>query len=144
MGGSNSDIPTGAQLPSSCGDAVYEEAKGQSLNELAFYVASTFCVPPNVATAICEHIFQELAQQFYEHGRCYFPNFGLAEYKDGSLSVQPSDAMLETLAKIKSALSTNKFSLAGIGIKIRGDHVQCAGIGLAAEHALQARNPDPF
>ena len=149
-----------AELPDPRGSFL-EAGRTRSLNSLAFYVASTFGVSPIEATAICEHIFQELIQQFYELGVCYMPNFGWLEYnqeashRGGAVQavLEPSDAMKETLAKMQRAMASPEFSLAAIELKIRNTTAfsgkaisdgQSTRDRLATSNDVSARYADPF
>lgn len=79
-----------------------------------------FGVLPVVATAICEHVFQELAFQFFERGWAYLPNFGWIGYKRGEPCFVPCPALKETCEKIQRSLRTKEFRLAGWEMKLNG------------------------
>ena len=118
-------------------DAFLEEARSAGLDELGANLSRMFAVFPVVVTGIVEHVFQELIFQFFERGVAYLPNFGWLCYKNGQVQFFPSDSMSETCSRMKTALDSNEFSLAGWEIKLRsqGDdknakNGQAAGRGL--------------
>lgn len=97
-----------------------EEVKGATLNELGGNLSQMFGVLPVVATAVCEHVFQELASQFFERGAVYIPNFGWIVYDKGGTKFVGSAALSENCLKITKAMKNPSFTLAGWEMKSRG------------------------
>ena len=89
------------------------------LGDLSEYLGKTLIVGPVVATAIVEHVFQELIKQFYERGVAYLPNFGWIRYKDGEVFLESNAALQETTKKMKLAIESESFALAAIELMIK-------------------------
>lgn len=93
------------------------QEKAECLGELAEQLAVVFGATPIVASAIVEHVFQCLIQQFYEKGKCYFPNFGWCVMQEEQVchagaGFVMSPAMAETLKRMQKAREADGFSLA--------------------------------
>jgi len=89
-----------------------EERRDRCLSEVSYGVAEMLSLPPIASTAIVQHVFQEILQQFYETGTAYFPNFGWLEFVDGEAIFLECEAFSKTTSRMAEALRSKTFSFA--------------------------------
>ena len=95
----------------------HAERSGEFLGELAKQLALVFGVSPIAASAVIEHVFQALIQQFYEKGECYFPNFGWIRFEnDGHTGLLPNEAFKKTLERMEKAVSCRSNGIGRLGL----------------------------
>lgn len=75
-------------------------------------------LPPTASTAVIQHVFQILAEQFYQSGFVSLPNFGDIVFHDGEAVFLPSETLNSTVERLKKAIDSNQFSFAGIEIQL--------------------------
>jgi hypothetical protein len=98
-------------------DAIDQAAflqKTKLLGDLSKTISSTLLVTPIVATAIIEHVFQELLKQFYESGETYLLNFGLLRYSEaeGCHQFVPCDSFARVMDDMRQAGNSEKECMA--------------------------------
>jgi len=88
--------------------------KTKLLGDLSKTISSTLLVTPIVATAIIEHVFQELLKQFYERGETYLLNFGLLRYSEAEACHQfvPCDSFARVMDDMRQAGNSEKECMA--------------------------------
>ena len=87
--------------------------KEKSLSEASYSLGLVLGLPPIASTAVIQHVFQILAEQFYQSGVTYLPNLGWLQYMDGEAVFIPCEALDSTTRKIADALESRQFSFAG-------------------------------
>lgn len=89
-----------------------EDRRDRCLSEVSYGVAEMLSLPPIASTAVVEHVFQEMLQQFYETGTAYFPNFGWLEFVDGEVVFLECEAFSKTISRMAESLNSKTFSFA--------------------------------
>lgn len=88
--------------------------RDKCLSDLSYSLSEMLGIPPIAATAVTEHVFQSLVEHFYESGSAYICNFGWLHVIDGEIVFTPCEAMEQTSAKLRAAISSGTSSFAMI------------------------------
>lgn len=97
--------------------------KENSLSEASYSLGLTLGLPPMASTAVIQHVFQILAEQFYLSGGTYLPNLGWLQYIDGEVIFLPCDAMNSTVERLEKGIESREFTFAGIECQIEAAEV---------------------
>ena len=92
--------------------------KEKSLSEASYSLGLMLGLPPIAASAVIQHVFQILAEQFYLSGYCELPNLGSLVFHDGEAIFLPCEALNSTTRKIADALESRQFSFAGCEMQL--------------------------
>lgn len=69
------------------------------------------------ASVVMLHVGQAMLYQFYRNGVCYLENFGILRYRNGLIEIEPSQALIENLERMKTHREADVLCLLGTKIQ---------------------------